>query len=189
MGSRTAGYATRYGISARHGAHVAGFADNRWNKYNGGNGLEPEVWLINVNDGLLGVVVAAALFHHFRSTGPLDRWSHASKAVVLLTLLRDATLLRETIEYVDSHASVARCSISRVGRYMWDHHRKDYPHTTTDPALRPHGIALLWLINVMWLVAPLLTLVWAWQQLDVRQALCLPSNGYAKVNGRWAKLE
>lgn len=114
MGSRTAGYATRYGSSARHGAHVAGFADNRWNKYNGGNGLEPEVWLINVNDGLLGVVVAAALFHHFRSTGPLDRWSHASKPVVLLTLLRDATLLRETIEYVDSHASVARCSISRV---------------------------------------------------------------------------
>ena len=93
---------------------MAGFADNRWNKYNGGNGLEPEVWLINVNDGLLGVVVAAALLHHFRSTGPLERWSHASKAVVLLTLLRDATLLRETIEYVDSHTSVSRCCISRV---------------------------------------------------------------------------
>ena len=78
-----------------------------------------------------------------------------------------------------------------VRRYMWDHHRKNYPHTTTDPELRPHGIALLWLINVMWLVAPLFTLVWAWQQLDVRQALFLPqaSKGYAKVNGRWAKLE
>jgi hypothetical protein len=74
-------------------------------------------------------------------------------------------------------------------RYMFDHHRKGYPYTTADPALRPHGIALLWLINVMWLVAPLLTLVWAWQQLDVWPALCLRSNAYAKVNGRWVKLE
>ena len=86
--------------------------------------------------------------------------------MALLTLLTDATLLSETVE----------C--------MSDHHCKAYPRTTTDPALRPQEIALLWIMNVMWLVAPLLTMLWAWQPLDVRQDLSASSRPNLK-GGKW----
>eukprot|EP00300_Choanocystis_sp_HF-7_P035083 c48354_g1_i1.p2 GENE.c48354_g1_i1~~c48354_g1_i1.p2 ORF type:complete len:250 (-),score=40.70 c48354_g1_i1:21-770(-) len=123
-----------------------GQSDNRWNSYNGGSGLAPEVWLINVNDAALGALVLLALIHQVRSSG----WARPSLPLILVTLFRDATLFRETVEY------------------MWDHHRKNYPHTTHDPILRPHAIACLWLINIAWLVAPLLTVVWASQHLIAR---------------------
>ena len=40
-----------------------------------------------------------------------------------------------------------------------------YPHTTTDPTFRTHAICCLWLVNIMWLVAPIVTVVWAYQEL------------------------
>eukprot|EP00656_Telonema_subtile_P019936 TRINITY_DN21127_c0_g1_i1.p1 TRINITY_DN21127_c0_g1~~TRINITY_DN21127_c0_g1_i1.p1 ORF type:complete len:244 (-),score=41.47 TRINITY_DN21127_c0_g1_i1:71-802(-) len=119
-----------------------GFADSRWNQYNGGSGLEPAVWLINVNDAGLGVLVALALFYSARSG------KAPSVMLILVALFRDATLWRETVEY------------------MWDHHRHGYPFTTTDPALRPHAIACLWLVNICWLIAPCMTVVWAYLHLD-----------------------
>merc|ERR1712083_356899 len=68
--------------------------------------------------------------------------------LILLAVFRDATLRRETVEY------------------MWDHHRCGYCHSMTNESLRPHAIAVLWSVNIMWLVAPPLTLVWAYQQLS-----------------------
>lgn len=120
-----------------------GFSDGRWNNYHGGEGLADEVWLINVNDGGLGVLLAIVLAYQVVTKG----LKKPSLLLILLTVFRDATLFRETVEY------------------MWDHHRKNYPHTTSDVVLRPHAIACLWLVNVMWLIAPILTVVWAWQQL------------------------
>lgn len=78
-----------------------GLSDNRWDEYNSGNGIAPEVWLINWNDGGLGLLVAlAAVYHHYNAGS-----TRSLVLLVLLVLFRDATLWRETVEY------------------MWDHHR------------------------------------------------------------------
>ena len=147
-----------------------GLSDSRWNDYHHGTGLAPEVWLINLNDAGLGIVVAIALFcykYQIRSRdsrrsalavgsgnggcGDADdscpcvlpgRFNWAI-VLALVTVFRDATLWRETVEY------------------MWDHHRKGYPFTTTDPIYRPHAIAILWLVNIVWLIAPISTIFWA----------------------------
>eukprot|EP00937_MAST-01D_sp_MAST-1D-sp2_P004487 g4487.t1 len=139
-----------------------GLSDDRWANYQlakgGGLGLAPEVWLINWNDSALGVLVgAAALAWRQRRT------ASRTVALSLAVVFRDATLLRETIEY------------------MWDHHRQSYPHSVGAPTcthaacaegagadaawLRPHAIACLWLVNVLWLVAPLFSTYWAFQLL------------------------
>ena len=46
-----------------------------------------------------------------------------------------------------------------------------YPHTTTHPSLRPHAIACLWFVNIFWLVAPLLSAVWAFHELTEQPAV------------------
>ena len=122
-----------------------GLSDARWSQYThtNGTGLAPAVWLINVNDATLGLAVLAAAVAHWRRPACAKR----RLAVVLAVVFRDATLWRETVEY------------------MWDHHRGGYPHTTTDPAHRPHAVACLWLVNIVWLVAPLTSVVWAWGQV------------------------
>ena len=119
-----------------------GLSDDRWNNYNNGNGLTPAVELINWNDGILGVLVLAAWV--YQAWAPAPRRPNARILLAIITVFRDATLWRETVEY------------------MWDHHRLGYPHTTTDPAYRPHAIMCLWIVNGAWLVAPILTCVWAY---------------------------
>jgi hypothetical protein len=118
-----------------------GLSDQRWSDYHAGAsvGLDPAAWLINVNDAGLGVLCLLAILFADRTSA------------VLLLLFRDATLFRETVEY------------------MWDHHRLGYPHTIQEPAwARPHAIAILWIVNFLWLVAPLLGVVWAHDQLQLR---------------------
>lgn len=119
-----------------------GISDARWNFY---TPLAPEVWLINYNDGLLGVLVGVALLNA-RPWGSIGRSGHFPQTclLVLAVVFRDATLWRETVEY------------------MWDHHRHGYPHTIADPDYRTHGIVLLWLVNIIWLIAPLSTPIWAY---------------------------
>ena len=36
-----------------------------------------------------------------------------------------------------------------------------YPHTTANAELRPHAIACIWLVNGLWLIAPLFSCLWA----------------------------
>jgi hypothetical protein len=126
--------------------YAYGLADSRWSTYrhNGVDvGLAPEVWLINCNDAFLGVMVLCAMIYVKQ-----QKQSISSTIILVLTVVfRDATLWRETVEY------------------LWDHHRKGYPHTVQDEALRPHGIILLYLVNFLWLVAPLASCVWAYYQL------------------------
>ena len=122
-------------------------SDSRWSDYmhvwpNGSTGLHPDVWLINWNDGGLGLAVGLAALLWRRHRSPERKvW------LLLVTVFRDATLWRETVEY------------------MWDHHRGGYAHTTQHVVLRKHAVACLWLVNVLWLVAPVLTAVWAVDQL------------------------
>mgnify|MGYP003385166480 FL=1 len=126
--------------------YAYGFADSRWSTYrhNGIDvGLAPEVWLINWNDSILGVLVLAAMIYCKR-----EKQSISSTIILVLTVVfRDATLWRETVEY------------------LWDHHRKGYPHTVQDEAYRAHGVILLYLVNFLWLIAPILSCVWAYFQL------------------------
>ena len=72
----------------------------------------------------------------------------ATIVLVLVTVFRDATLFRETVEY------------------MWDHHRLDYKHSTFDPELRIHAIVTLWMVNGVWLIAPLLSSMWGFQKIN-----------------------
>ena len=121
-------------------------SDSRWRDYTPDRGqtftLPFEVNLINWNDGLLGIICIT-----------LWAWSRAKPSheshysLVLAVLFRDATLWRETVEY------------------LWQHHRGGYAYTTSDPLLRPHAIYLLWGINGLWLIAPLLSCVWAWHEI------------------------
>ena len=120
-----------------------GLSDSRWSTYRRGDtgeyALAPAVQLINYNDFGLGLLVALALLRELRARKPLG----STLTLVLLVVFRDATLWRETVEY------------------MWDHHRLGYSHTTSDPLHRSTAIFCLWSVNVMWLVAPLLSLPWA----------------------------
>jgi len=95
---------------------------------------------------LLGLLVFAALIQYWRSKRQ-DRGTVAF--LVISTIFRDATLFRETVEY------------------MYDHHYGGYQHTTTNELYRSHGIAILWLINGLWLVAPIITCVWGWRKFFV----------------------
>ena len=122
-------------------------SDSRWSEYmhiwpDGSTGLHPDVWLINWNDGILGLVVGITVLLWRR-----DRSPERTVWLCLVTVFRDATLWRETVEY------------------MWNHHRSEYAYTTQHPALRKHAIACLWLVNILWLLAPLLTAAWAIDRL------------------------
>lgn len=127
--------------------YTYGLSDSRWADYHGGSGLAPEVWLINVNDGSLGILVALVyvIFRRYESD---EGKSKAKILLCLVVLFRDATLWRETVEY------------------FWDHHRKGYPYTTHDPDYRSHATACLWLVNIVWLVAPFVTVLWVYNTIN-----------------------
>jgi hypothetical protein len=127
--------------------YAYGLSDSRWSEYNHGSGLDPYVWFINFNDASLGVVVLAALI--FRSLRP---GLNSTVMLSIVVLFRDATLFRETVEY------------------MWDMHRKDYPFTIADNSYRIHGIFCLWLVNIIWIVAPVLSTIWAYHQIITEAA-------------------
>eukprot|EP00756_Hemistasia_phaeocysticola_P064351 Hpha_TRINITY_DN7728_c0_g1::TRINITY_DN7728_c0_g1_i1::g.85386::m.85386 len=126
-----------------------GMSDDRWNNYYKGEGLEGVVQLINWNDAILGAIVGLAWLGSKTRRG----WV----LFVVLLVFRDATLWRETVEY------------------MWDHHHHGYPHTightacvhsaNSEAGLRVHAIVCLWLVNVLWLIAPVTSVVWAVQRL------------------------
>jgi len=122
-----------------------GLSDSRWSNYHDGKGLAEEVWFINWNDAGLGLLVLFAFLYF--------RYSHTRSSYILfilVTLFRDATLWRETVEY------------------MIQHHQLGYPLTIHDDTWRKHAIAGLWLINFAWLIAPLVTVIWAYQQLTTK---------------------
>lgn len=123
--------------------YAYGLCDSRWSDYHSGTALTPEVWLINWNDGILGLVVIAFYFI-FRCQTHEPTAHRAKVAMALVILFRDATLWRETVEY------------------LWDHHRQDYPYTTQDERFRVHAITCLWLVNVIWLIAPCFTIAWVY---------------------------
>jgi hypothetical protein len=118
-------------------------SDKRWRDYSpdGGRsyGLPFEVNLINLNDGLLGFVVLCCWLYWNRESTP-----RTSAVLALAVVFRDATLWRETVEY------------------LLQHHFQGYPYSTAHPALRPHAIFLLWSINGLWLICPIFTLIWAY---------------------------
>eukprot|EP01090_Pellita_catalonica_P014970 TRINITY_DN3932_c0_g1_i1.p2 TRINITY_DN3932_c0_g1~~TRINITY_DN3932_c0_g1_i1.p2 ORF type:complete len:114 (+),score=5.72 TRINITY_DN3932_c0_g1_i1:278-619(+) len=101
--------------------------------------------MINANDVTLGIILTALIFYSRYRRGS---FSAASPAVIVLTVFRDATLWRETVEY------------------LWEHHRLNYPFTTMDPFLRPHAIANLWLVNIIWIIGPVGTIFWAVDQIQ-----------------------
>jgi hypothetical protein len=125
-----------------------GLSDSRWDDYQEGTGLVPEVWLINYNDAGLGLLVLLALLYH-QSNKNTPRAVMSKVLFILVVIFRDATLWRETVEY------------------MFDHHRKGYPYTTEDPTYRWHAIAILWIVNGVWLIAPISSVVWAYNELSV----------------------
>lgn len=129
--------------------YAYGLMDSRWSNYHEGEGLDQDVWLINLNDACLGIMVLLGLLYYYRQKKASTSRSSPSATImlVLIVVFRDATLWRETVEY------------------MWDHHRKGYPFTTTDPLYRQHAINTLWLVNIIWLVAPVLSLVWGYNMI------------------------
>lgn len=65
-----------------------GLSDARWSNYNSGTGLEFAVWLINLNDSLLGGIVFLCLILHWQNPDVKER----RLCLILATLFRDATL-------------------------------------------------------------------------------------------------
>jgi hypothetical protein len=122
-----------------------GLSDSRWSDYHGGTGLDPYVWFINVNDAALGLVVLVALLYKWHS--PKERNLQATIILCIAVLFRDATLFRETVEY------------------LCDMHVKGYPFTISDPRYHRHGIICLWLVNIVWLIAPVLSPIWTYFQI------------------------
>ena len=112
-------------------------SDSRWRDYGLGAGLPPYVHYINVNDVCLSVLVLIALITRYMQCGS---FSKLSPWLLCIALFRDTTVFRETVEY------------------LWEHHANGYPYTIADPLYRPHAIAILYLVNICWIIAPLLTL-------------------------------
>lgn len=122
-----------------------GLSDSRWSNYHGGTGLAPEVWLINVNDAFFGILVGLFYIWYLRSLNKSPFESCKVKVMfAIIVLFRDATLWRETVEY------------------LWDHYRKGYPYTTDLVGYRTHAIACLWTVNIIWLVAPCISSLWTY---------------------------
>lgn len=124
-----------------------GLSDSRWDNYHNGDGLAPEVWLINANDAFLGIIVLTAMLYYKANKSSLQNGPASKVIFVLVVIFRDATLWRETVEY------------------MFDHHRKGYPYTTVDPVYRSHAIAILWIVNGVWLIAPIVSIVWGFNEI------------------------
>mmetsp|Transcript_2993 Transcript_2993/g.7119 ORF Transcript_2993/g.7119 Transcript_2993/m.7119 type:complete len:299 (+) Transcript_2993:70-966(+) len=140
--------------------------DNRWKMF---KPVPAVVDAININDAVCGVLVLLAMYRSLR-----DKCDRSKATFVTLVLFRDATLFRETVEY------------------MWDHYTSDYKHTlqSTENLLdslksgddhiaggltgthhvilglpiHQHARVCLWLVNILWLIAPILTLEWAIRQ-------------------------
>lgn len=130
-----------------------GYSDSRWNEYNDGNGLSYYVHFFNVVDGGGGIIlllISAYLLYvktfvnkKYQKNGLIN----GNVLYILVLLFRDACLWRETIDY------------------MFDQHLNEYPFTLSEPKyLRNHAIIALWSVNLMWLVVPPFTVVWAFQQ-------------------------
>lgn len=134
--------------------YAYGLSDKRWSSYSQDGGdtfrLSEEVALINWNDGLLGVLVFALYIYRKRKLMDGERSSYTSSSVALAiaVVFRDATLWRETVEYLSQH-------------YLSSH-----KFTTFNPEIRTLAIANVYLINGLWLIAPLLSPVWAWHIID-----------------------
>jgi len=122
-------------------------SDSRWIEFNGGRGLPEYVYAINCNDVLLSLVTLIfTLVERVR----LGSFAAFSPLVAALALFRDATMWRETVEY------------------LWDHHHRSYPWTTTSPTYRPHAIANLYLVNAVWILGPMVN-VWVTVQTIKRE--------------------
>ena len=84
---------------------------------------------------------------------------NASLTLEVAHFLRDSGLLAAGYEY-----------ITLGGMGFAEHGDPEdmpgYPHTTSDPARRPHALACLWLVNGPWFVGPPLTFLWAWRELS-----------------------
>ena len=102
------------------------FSDVRWTNYNLGNHLDNYVWMINANDVTLGLLLVATITYEKIRTK--KSWFVVTPAILVLTVFRDATLWRETMEY------------------LYEHHRSGYAWTTTNENLRPHAIFILWAV-------------------------------------------
>jgi len=112
-------------------------SDSRWIDYNDGRGLDDYVFAINCNDvGLASLTLLFTVIARIR----LGSWTAFSPLVTAMALFRDATMWRETVEY------------------LWSQHVEGYPYSTNGP-YRMHGIANLWLVNIIWIVGPMLN-VW-----------------------------
>ena len=105
-----------------------------------------EVALINWNDGLLGLLVLGLYIYRERkyAEGYRASYNAASIAFAIAVVFRDATLWRETVEYLSEH-------------YFSSH-----KFTTSDPEIRTLAVTNVYLINGLWLIAPILSPLWAW---------------------------
>eukprot|EP01128_Nolandella_sp_AFSM9_P006841 TRINITY_DN3600_c0_g1_i1.p1 TRINITY_DN3600_c0_g1~~TRINITY_DN3600_c0_g1_i1.p1 ORF type:complete len:260 (-),score=36.10 TRINITY_DN3600_c0_g1_i1:175-933(-) len=124
---------------------VYGTCDSRWSDYRDGYGLVPTVSLINLNSVMFALALIVAYWYKtskgyatFRSSVPF----------ILVLVFRDATLFRQTLEY------------------LWLHHRLEYPFTTSEVLYRVDSIIALWGLNLLSLVAPVFTLLWAYQRIS-----------------------
>lgn len=107
-------------------------SDDRWIAYQDDGWLPLYVYYINVNDVCLSVLVLASML--------LARNGRFSAAYTVISVFRDATMFRETVEY------------------LYDQHFLGYPYSTSGP-LRSHAIVVLWLVNICWIISPMLN-VW-----------------------------
>jgi len=112
-------------------------SDSRWTEFNDGAGLDDYVFAINCNDVGLSFIALVALYVERRRLGS---WTAFSPIVTTIALFRDATMWRETVEY------------------LYQHHSLGYPYTTQGE-YRAHAIANLYLVNIIWIVGPMLN-VW-----------------------------
>lgn len=137
-------------------------------------GHAPIVSLINWNDATFGVLVLIAYIAQRRLPSLRNQivfW--------LLMIFRDATLWRETTEYFwmehrlgypsacQTGASPhtfegcldvdAECVVRAPNGGVPDGYDENWCH--------PHGVANLWTINVIWLIAPLLSPVWVFHKV------------------------
>ena len=107
-------------------------SDSRWAAYDtvwpDGKtvGLPPEVWLINLNDAGFGLLVFCLYLRARSVASQPAAFPRARLLLALAVLWRDATLFRETFEYL-----------------VVQHHGAGYPFTTVDPDYRGHAIACL----------------------------------------------
>ena len=130
-----------------------GLADSRWNDFNPENyfGLPWGVWTKNLLEGAGGFAILVTFLYQKFANQKTTSDVIKSLPFLLVVLFRDAMLFRQNFSY------------------LTDQHMENYIYSLSHEfGYRNESIAVLYLINAIWSIAPVTTAIWVFSTIEER---------------------